>query len=91
MNRPRGQRKKPAAYIDLHSIDEDKRIDTIGHAVMVHRSIADVITDAEPGKAERYIAKLKAKFPGIQILERFDGPTPGAVTVKVGPPAESSN
>ncbi len=41
------------------------------------------ITDSDPGKADRYISKLLKKFPGLKVLERFDGPVPNTVSVKV--------
>lgn len=79
---------KPQAYVDLHSLEEDKRIDLIGHTVTVHGKTVAVVTDSDPGKAERYIAKLTERWPGCKIIDRFDGPTPGTVTFKVGPISE---
>jgi hypothetical protein len=75
-------------YVDIASLDEDKRIDLIGHRAMDHKEVVAFVTDADPGKANRYIRKLQAKFPTIRILDRFPGPVPNTVTVKVGPPAE---
>lgn len=74
-------------YADLGPLSEGKRIETIGDAAMrLRKTVGFIVDDSE--KADRYIAKLKAKFPGIVILGRFDGPGKGVVTVKVGPPAE---
>lgn len=77
-------------YADLHSLDEDARITIIGTAAMNGNTVA-FVTDSTPGKADRYISKLKAKFPGIVVLSRFDGPVKGAVSIKVGPPVTNPN
>jgi len=77
--------RKPK-YADLGDFEEDKRIDIIGDAAMRLKQTVAFITDADPGKADRYIAKLKARFPGIVVLGRSNGPVKGSVTVKVGPP-----
>lgn len=90
MSRYRRQ-KGPKAFLDLHRLEEDRRIEMIGHTVMEHRQTAAVVTDADPGKRERYIAKLRERFPGIVVLKEFDGPTPGAVTVTLGPPDPENN
>lgn len=73
-------------YADLGDMEEDRRIAIIGDAVMRLGKTAAFIMDADAGKADRYIAKLKAKFPSIVVLARFNGPVPGTVSVKVGPP-----
>jgi len=78
--------KKPV-YVDLHTLTEDQRIDMIGHAAMDHnKAIAFVVEDKH--KANRYVAKLKDKFPGIVELMRF--PLAGQVAVKVGPPVHTN-
>lgn len=69
-------------YVDLGDEQEDARIEAIGRSAMQGGSIA-FITDDEPGKADRYVAKLKAKFPQIIEVGRFNGPAPQTVTVKV--------
>lgn len=81
--------RKTPSFVDLGSLDEDARIDAIGNATMRDRKTVGFVTDNEPGKAERYIAKLKERFPGIVVVARMKGPTPGVVTVKVAPPLES--
>jgi hypothetical protein len=40
-------------------------------------------------KADRYIAKLAARFPAAQIL--FKGPWDGAVLIRIGPPNPAKN
>lgn len=77
-------------YADLHSLDEDKRIDLIGHTVMEHdKTVAFIVEDNK--KADRYIEKLKLKFPGIVIVGRLKGPVKGTVAVNVGPPNTKAN
>ena len=68
-------------YLDLHAIEEDKRIDLIGHRVVVHKDRVGFFVD-DDAKADRYVAKLKAKFPSISVVERGPGPG-GTVFVKV--------
>ena len=76
-------------YADLGDYDEDVRIDTIGRVAMHHKKTAAFITDAEPPeKVERYIFKLKQRFPGIIIIAKWNGPTKESVIVKVGPPKD---
>lgn len=73
----------PRAYEDLHNLSENERIKRIAHYVRDHGLVAAVCVDDEPGKPERYAKKLKRL--GCQIHEQFKGPTPGIVTLKVGP------
>lgn len=78
-------------YADLGDFDEDKRIDIIGEAVMKKGITVGFIVDDIPGKPERYIEKLKAKFPGIQILYKGKCPVAKTISVKVGPPVTNPN
>lgn len=75
-------------YKDISDETEDARIKQIGEFVMGRKEPAVFITDDDPGKADRYIKKLQERFPGIHVVDRFDGPTPGVVTVRVAPPKE---
>ena len=75
-----GKPKMP--YADLHSRPEDDRITLIGAKAMQGGVIA-FITDADPGKADRYIAKLLAQFPELRVIDQQAGPTAGAVTVRL--------
>lgn len=72
-------------YADLSPLSEGKRIETIGDAAMRLRKTVGFVVDTD-AIADRYIAKLKEKFPGIVILAKLNGPVKNVVTVKVGPP-----
>ena len=69
-------------FKDLSDLEEDKRIQMIGDAAS-SGMVVGFITDDTPGKADRYVAKLKAKFPKIAVVRRFNGPARGTVTVKI--------
>jgi len=77
---------KKSTYTDLADLEEDKRIERIGDAVITGKIVAFVV-DAEgangQAKADRYLAKLKKMFPAIRVVKRFDGPVIDTVTVKV--------
>lgn len=73
-------------YKDIADKKEDDRISEIGETVMVQRKVVGFLTDQDIGKADRYIAKLQERFPGIRIISRGTGPVSGVVWVKVGPP-----
>jgi hypothetical protein len=79
-------------YTDLADLKENDRITAIGNAVMkAPASSADkpvmvaFVVDDHP-KADRYVEKLQKQFPGIRIIDRFDGPVANTVTVRVGGP-----
>jgi hypothetical protein len=76
-------------YADIADFDEDKRIETIGHAAMTFGKTVAFVTDDEEGKADRYIRKLQERFPGIVVIARGAGPVANTVFVKVGPPTET--
>ena len=79
-------------FADIADFDEDTRIDMIGKATMSGKQtsgekplvIGFVVENHS--KADRYVKKLQKKFPTIRIIDRFDGPVPNTVTVRVGPP-----
>jgi calcineurin-like phosphoesterase len=76
------------AYIDMHSLSEDDRIHAIGTALLTATGPVAVIVDAELGseKLNRYVRKLIDRFPGVQELDRYPGPTMGAETARmIGP------
>lgn len=69
-------------YADLADLPEDDRIAIIGQTAMKGGVIAFCV-DADRGKADRYMAKLLNLFPDLEEMERFSGPVPNVVTVKV--------
>lgn len=73
-------------YADIADRTEDERIQIIGHNAMGHRKVVIFIVE-DTGKANRYIRKLLQMFPGIQVMQKGQGPVPNTIAVKVGPPA----
>lgn len=69
------------AFADLADLPEDDRIAIIAESAKTH--IVGFVVDDHP-KADRYCEKL-AKYPAIRVIDRADGPTTGAVIVRVGP------
>lgn len=69
-------------YQDLFRLPEDERIDLIGHYVTAHDETASIMTDADPGKADRYIEKLTTRFPNVEVFERGEGPVKNVVYFK---------
>lgn len=77
---------KPTGYADLHKLPEDDRIDVMARHVRETGQTALVATDDIPGKAERYVRKLKERHPDIAILSEITpGPTKGCRSFKIGP------
>lgn len=70
-------------FTDTSDLPEDDRILLIGETAMKRQGLTAFITDDEEGKADRYVRKLLATFPGLEVLDRFDGPVPNTVTVRV--------
>lgn len=65
-------------------LPEDDRITLIGQTCMDNPGkLIGFVTDADPGKAERYIRKLTTQFPKLTIVQRSKGPVPNTVTVQV--------
>lgn len=79
--------KKPM-YADLGDISENNRIDLIGHRVVDHHEQVAFMVD-DDAKADRYIAKLLKKFPGVSVKTR--GPGPAGTIAVVLIPAERVN
>ena len=78
-------------FKDVADHPEDVRIKMIGEKAMNERLIVGFIVDDEKcpiygSKADRYIAKLKEKFPNIAVMGRGKGPVKDTEWVKVGPP-----
>lgn len=76
---------KPEGFADLAALSEDERIDVIGRTVVELGKTVAVCVDSHPGKAARYIRKLRERFPMVVVLGQSDGPLPGVVTIRVGP------
>jgi len=55
-------------YKDITDRNEDERIRQIGEKVIQEKLTVGFLTDADPGKADRYIKKLKERFPGIRVI-----------------------
>lgn len=76
--------------VDLSGLTEDERIDHMGKTLMdapkrsdmMPMKIAVIVEDQ--AKAERYIAKFKAKFPEVRFIDRH--PFQGAVLIRFGEP-----
>lgn len=76
-------------YADLGDMKEDERIELIGHRVADHHEqVAFIVED--DAKADRYIAKVTARFPGVAVKSRGRGPTADTIAV-VLIPAEQVN
>lgn len=74
-------------FKDLADLPEDERIKKIGKAVMEDNLTVGVVVDDrpdDPGKADRYIEKVKAQFPFVRVLVVFKGPIPHTKTIKFG-------
>ena len=77
---------KPKAYVDCQALDEDTRIQLIGATVMGGRNVVGVVVETQE-KADRYVAKLKEKFPAIIVKDK--GTPLGkklGIVVKLAPP-----
>ena len=81
-------------FADISGFDEDAHIEMIGNAVIcAPKSSADkpvmaAFVAEDCAKADRYIKKLQKKFPGIREIDRFAGPVPETITVRVGAPLD---
>ena len=86
----------PRAALDLHRLNENDRIKLIGESVMNapassgDKPIMNAFFVDDDVKADRYIAKLQKRFPGIRVIDRQttalgSGSKP-VVLVRVGPP-----
>lgn len=73
------------AYADLADLPEDERIRIIAEVAAAGKIVGFVVDDDanEPGKADRYIEKLKA-YP-VRFIDRKPGPVKGATIVRIGP------
>lgn len=72
------------SMLDLHRLSEDDRIRLVAAAIKEGKTIG-VLVDDVPGKPDRYLRKIRALVPDVQVIYRGPGPTPGAYTLKLGP------
>lgn len=78
-------------FIDAAGLEEDKRIDLIGKSIMEavpkdDKPFTAGVVVEDHTKADRYIGKLKVKFPLIRVIKKFDGPVKDTVTIILGQP-----
>ncbi len=69
-------------YRDLYKLKEDERIARIA-AEVEKGGVVAVVTDSDPGKADRYLRKLQLKVKNLEVVGRFDGPVANTVTIQV--------
>lgn len=68
--------KPTPPFLDMHKLPEDERIRQMCAVLATGAKIA-VLVDDEPGKAERYVSKIRAGCPGVRVLGRSPGPVKG--------------
>lgn len=80
-------------YKSLSDLAEDERIDQVGRWCMnlLPGHTNAICTDSDPGKADRYVTKLLAKFPDLEVDKILDGPTPGVVSIIVRRKYQNAN
>ncbi len=84
---------KQPFYQDLTSLSEDERIHLIGRHVTKYNKVVSFLVESdfvEPGKADRYITKLLALFPDIEILNKSEALIDNVCLIKVGPKEKKS-
>lgn len=69
-------------FLDAYNLTEDQRIVAIGTAAAGGKDIAFIV-EQDGEKADRYIKKLKEKYPDLEVTFRGNGPILGVETVKV--------
>ena len=80
---------KVKGFADLANLPEDERIDLIGRYVIETKQTVGVLTDSGRGdecKPQRYIDKIKKRFPSVQIIGKEPGPIKNTICIRVGPP-----
>jgi hypothetical protein len=65
-------------FLDMHRLPEDERIKQICAALATGAKVG-VVVDADPGKADRYLSKIRAGLPGVRVINRSPGPVKGCV------------
>lgn len=70
-------------YADVADMPEDQRILVIGNMAMAGKVVAFIVEDDE--KADRYMRKLREKFPKLVEVDRLPNvPVNGVVSIEVG-------
>ncbi len=76
----------PGVMLDLYDVEEDERITLIGNTCMI-RGHAVFMVDSGPkypDKADRYVRKVREKFPRVQEVGRsVDNPVPNVTTIEL--------
>ena len=74
-------------YRDIGGWNEDTKIAHIGLSAMERpgRKVGLIVEDAN-GTPERYIAKLKERYPSLEILFSGPGPIAGCHTITITRP-----
>lgn len=79
-------------HIDLHSLDEDARIKVMCDMARTHPGeVVGCLTDSEPEKVHRYIAKIREYLLVAIIQEPVDGPVPNVKLIKFSFPVAANN
>lgn len=73
-------------FVDTFTLAEDDRIKLIGETCLKHKALIGFVVESGAGKAERYIEKLQKMFPGIRVVDQFEGPMKGMTSVRIAPP-----
>jgi len=78
-------------FVDAAELEEDKRIDLIGKTIMKgvpkdNKPFTAGVVVEDHEKADRYINKLKEKFPMIRFIKKFDGPVKNTDSIILGQP-----
>lgn len=85
------------SFYDMYELEEDARIKLIGETVMCKKhdsasaepiKIAVMVDHENSTKADRYIQKLKERYPGIRVVSRACGPVPNTETFCLSPPLQ---
>lgn len=82
----------PKAFLDLHRMTDEQRIEIIGQTVMAGpKSSGDkpimvgVVVD-NAAKAARYIAMMKDKFPAVRVIDQLPMGIGETVAIRFGEP-----
>lgn len=80
-------------YQDLHGMSEDDRIAYMVRVALNHpNSLVGVVTENEPGKAARYIKKIRNKSQFITIVKQIEEcPLSGMVTIQISYQPQTGN